>query len=107
MFTARAGGERVDAVTQAVQAVTNAAQNAETEEKENQPESVSNEWVPPICRLNHQKGRARRSARLRIGTAARLPRPRKSQKPGINVERALTSAGTVAYWDTQSGVTVL
>jgi hypothetical protein len=41
------------------------------------------------------------------GTAARLPHPHKSQKPGINVERALTSAGTVAYWDTQSGVTVL
>ena len=34
--------ERVDAVTQAVEAVTNAAQNAE-KEKKNQPESVSNE----------------------------------------------------------------
>jgi hypothetical protein len=32
----------VDAVTQAVEAVTNAAQNAE-KEKKNQPESVSNE----------------------------------------------------------------
>jgi hypothetical protein len=44
--------ERVDAVTQAVEAVTNAAQNAEKEEKEekkNQPESVSNEWVPPLA----------------------------------------------------------
>jgi hypothetical protein len=40
--------ERVDAVTQAVEAVTNAAQNAEKEEKKNQPESVSNEWVPPL-----------------------------------------------------------
>src|SRR5258708_5800332 len=105
MFTARAGGERVDAVTQAVEAVTNAAQNAEKEEKKNQPESVSNEGVPPLCRLNHQEARARRAARLRMGR--RLPHPRKSQKPGINVERALTSAGTVAYWDTQSGVTVL
>jgi hypothetical protein len=38
--------ERVDAVTQAVEAVTNAAQNAEKEEKKNQPESVSNERVP-------------------------------------------------------------
>jgi len=46
MFTARAGGEPVDAVTQVVEAVTNAAQNAEKEEKKNQPESVSNEWVP-------------------------------------------------------------
>lgn len=34
--------ERVDAVTQAVEAVTDAAQNAEKEEKENQPECVSN-----------------------------------------------------------------
>jgi hypothetical protein len=33
--------ERVDAVTQAVEAVTN--------EKKNQPESVSNEWVPPLA----------------------------------------------------------
>jgi hypothetical protein len=41
--------ERVDAVTQAVEAVTNAAQNAEKEEKKNQPESVSNEWVPPLA----------------------------------------------------------
>jgi hypothetical protein len=49
MFTARAGGERMDAVTQAVEAVTNAAQNAEKEEKRNQPESVSNEWVPPLA----------------------------------------------------------
>jgi integrase len=38
--------ERVDAVTRAVEAVTNAAQNAEKEAKQNQPESVSNEWVP-------------------------------------------------------------
>jgi len=30
--------ERVDTVTQAVEAVTNAAQNAENEEKRNQPE---------------------------------------------------------------------
>jgi len=36
----------VDAVIQAVEAVTNAAQNVGTEEKKNQPESVSNEWVP-------------------------------------------------------------
>jgi hypothetical protein len=49
MFTARAAGERVDAVTQAVEAVTNAAQNAEKEEKKNQPESVKNEWVPPLA----------------------------------------------------------
>jgi len=28
--------------------VTNAAQNAEKEEKKNQPESVSNEWVLPL-----------------------------------------------------------
>jgi GTP cyclohydrolase III len=49
MFTARAGGEPVDAVTQAVEAVTNAAQNAEKEEKKNQPESVSNEWVPSLA----------------------------------------------------------
>ena len=48
MFTARAGGEPVDAVTQVVEAVTNAAQNAEKEEKKNQPESLSNEWVPPL-----------------------------------------------------------
>jgi hypothetical protein len=41
--------ERLDAVTQAVEAVTNAAQNAEKEEKKNQPESVSNEWVPPLA----------------------------------------------------------
>jgi integrase len=41
--------ERVDAVTQAVEAATNAAQNAEKEEKKNQPESVSNEWVPPLA----------------------------------------------------------
>ena len=41
--------ERVDAVTQAVEALTNAAQNAEKEEKKNQPESVSNEWVPPLA----------------------------------------------------------
>jgi hypothetical protein len=34
MFTARTGGkEPVDAVTQAIEAVTNAAQNAEEEEK--------------------------------------------------------------------------
>jgi hypothetical protein len=49
MFTARAGGEPVDAVTQAVEAVTNAAQNAEKEEKKNQFESVSNEWMPPLA----------------------------------------------------------
>jgi hypothetical protein len=36
----------VDAVTKAVEAVTNAVQNAGTEEKENQPESASNEWAP-------------------------------------------------------------
>jgi hypothetical protein len=48
MFTARAGGEPVDAVTQVVEALTNAAQNAEKEEKKNQPESVSNEWVPAL-----------------------------------------------------------
>jgi hypothetical protein len=41
--------ERVDAVTQAVEAVTNAAQDAEIEEKENQQGSVSNEWVPPLA----------------------------------------------------------
>jgi len=41
--------ERVDAVTQAVETVTNAAQNAEKEEKKNQPESVSNEWVQPLA----------------------------------------------------------
>ncbi len=35
--------ERLDAVTQAMEAVTNAAQNAQKEEKKNQPESVSNE----------------------------------------------------------------
>lgn len=33
--------ERVDALTQAVEAVTNAAQNAEIEAEKNQPESVS------------------------------------------------------------------
>ena len=41
--------ERVDAVTRAVEAVSAAAQNAEKEAKEakqDQPESVSNEWVP-------------------------------------------------------------
>lgn len=37
--------ERVDAVTRAVDAVTT-AQNAEKEAKQDQPESVSNEWVP-------------------------------------------------------------
>jgi hypothetical protein len=36
----------VDAVTQAVEAVTNAAENAEIEAKKNQPEPVSNEWAP-------------------------------------------------------------
>jgi integrase len=41
--------ERVDAVTQAVEAVNNAAQNAEKEEKKNQRESVSNEWAPPLA----------------------------------------------------------
>jgi acyl-CoA reductase-like NAD-dependent aldehyde dehydrogenase len=40
--------DRVDAVTQAVEVVANAAQNAKKEEKKNQPESVSNEWVPPL-----------------------------------------------------------
>src|SRR5260370_20307629 len=29
----------------------------EKEEKKNQPESVSNEWVPPLCRLNLQEAR--------------------------------------------------
>ena len=38
--------ERVDAVTRAVEAVTTATQNAEKEPKQDQPESVSNEWVP-------------------------------------------------------------
>lgn len=38
--------ERVDAVTRAVEAVKNAAQNAEEEAKQNRRESVSNEWVP-------------------------------------------------------------
>jgi hypothetical protein len=39
--------ERVDAVTRAVEAVSAAAQNAEkAEAKKDQPESVSNEWVP-------------------------------------------------------------
>jgi len=42
--------ERVDAVTQAVEAVTNAAQNAEKEEKKNQPESVSNYKVIQLRR---------------------------------------------------------
>ena len=32
--------------TQAVEAVSNAAQNGEKAKKRNQPESVSNEWVP-------------------------------------------------------------
>jgi len=41
--------ERVHAVTQAVEAVTNAAQNAGKEEKKNQPEYFSNEWVPPLA----------------------------------------------------------
>jgi hypothetical protein len=35
----------VDAVTRAVEAVS-AAQNAEKEAKQDQPESFSNEWVP-------------------------------------------------------------
>jgi len=47
MFTARAGGKS-EWMRSAVEAVTNAAQNAEKEEKKNQPESVSNEWVPPL-----------------------------------------------------------
>ena len=47
MFTARAGGKN-GWMRSAVEAVTNAAQNAEKEEKKNQPESVSNEWVPPL-----------------------------------------------------------
>jgi hypothetical protein len=34
-------GERLDAATQAVEGLTNAAQNAEKEEKKNQLESVS------------------------------------------------------------------
>jgi integrase len=38
--------ERVDAVTRAVEAVTAAAQNAEKEAKQDQPETVTNEWVP-------------------------------------------------------------
>ena len=38
--------ERVDAVTRAVEAVTAATQNAEKEPKQDQSESVSNEWVP-------------------------------------------------------------
>jgi len=38
--------ERVDAVTRAVEAVTTAAQDAEKEAKKDQPESLSNEWVP-------------------------------------------------------------
>jgi site-specific recombinase XerD len=37
--------ERVDAVTRAVEAVS-AAQNAEKEAKQDQPEPFSNEWVP-------------------------------------------------------------
>jgi len=41
--------ERVDAVAQAVEAVTNAAQNAGKEEKENQAESVSNDLFI-LCR---------------------------------------------------------
>jgi hypothetical protein len=47
MFTARAGGKS-EWMRSAVEAVTNAAQNTEKEEKKNQPESVSNEWVPPL-----------------------------------------------------------
>ncbi len=46
MFKARAGGKS-EWMRSAVEAVTNAAQNAEKEEKKNQPESVSNEWVSP------------------------------------------------------------
>ncbi len=38
--------ERVEAVTRAVEAVTIAAQNAEKEPEQDQPESASNEWVP-------------------------------------------------------------
>jgi hypothetical protein len=38
--------ERVDAVTRAVDAVASAAQNAENEAKQDQPESFSSEWVP-------------------------------------------------------------
>ena len=38
--------ERVDAVTRAVEALTTAAQDAEKEAKQDQPQSVSNEWVP-------------------------------------------------------------
>src|SRR5215469_9213827 len=38
--------ERVDAVTRAVEAVTAATENAEKEPKQDQSESVSNEWVP-------------------------------------------------------------
>ena len=49
VYGKRGWEERVDAVTQAVEALTNAAQNAEKEEKKNQPESVSNEWVPPFA----------------------------------------------------------
>jgi len=38
--------ERVEAVTRAVEAVSAAAENAKNEVKQDQPESVSNEWVP-------------------------------------------------------------
>jgi hypothetical protein len=39
--------ERVEAVTRAVEAVSGATENAEkAEAKKDQPESVSNEWVP-------------------------------------------------------------
>jgi len=38
--------ERVDAVTRAVDAVSAAAQDAEKEAKQDQPESFSSEWVP-------------------------------------------------------------
>ncbi|MCI0349964.1 MAG: site-specific integrase [Acidobacteriales bacterium] len=38
--------ERVEAVTRAVDAVSAAAQNAEKETKQDQPETLSNEWVP-------------------------------------------------------------
>jgi hypothetical protein len=37
--------ERLDAVTQAVEEVTNAAQTCRERREKNQPESVSNEWV--------------------------------------------------------------
>ena len=46
--------ERVDPVTQAVEAVTNAAQNADKDEKRNQPESEARIISLPLC-LNRRK----------------------------------------------------